>query len=61
MANMNRSTINNAIQRGAGNLISFKNYSFACYEGYGPGGSAIIINCFIDNFKRVVSEGRYFF
>ncbi len=61
IANMNRSTINNAIQRGDGNLISTKNYNVACYEGYGPGGSAIIINCFTDNFKRVVSEVRYFF
>jgi YebC/PmpR family DNA-binding regulatory protein len=59
-ANMPNENIKRAIQRGTGELpgVSFEEIS---YEGYGPGGVAILVNCFTDNKQRTVSDVRHAF
>ncbi|MCA0403332.1 MAG: YebC/PmpR family DNA-binding transcriptional regulator [Proteobacteria bacterium] len=59
-ANMKRDTIDNAIKRGAGGLDG-DNMIEMRYEGYGPGGVAILVDCLSDNKNRTVSEVRHAF
>ncbi|STX51630.1 YebC [Legionella busanensis] len=59
-ANMKRDTIDNAIKRGAGGLEG-DNMMQMRYEGYGPGGVAILVDCLSDNKNRTVSEVRHAF
>ncbi|CDZ78192.1 putative transcriptional regulatory protein [Legionella massiliensis] len=59
-ANMKRDTIDNAIKRGAGGLDG-DNMMEMRYEGYGPGGIAILVDCLSDNKNRTVSEVRHAF
>ena len=59
-ANMKRDTIDNAIKRGAGGLDG-DNMMELRYEGYGPGGVAILVDCLTDNKNRTVSEVRHAF
>lgn len=59
-ANMKRDTINNAVKRGAGGLDG-ANLEELRYEGYGPGGVAIIVDCLSDNKNRTVAEVRHAF
>ena len=59
-ANMKRDTIDNAIKRGAGELDG-DNYEEVRYEGYGLGGTAIMIDCLTDNRNRTVSDVRHAF
>lgn len=59
-ANMKRDTIDNAIKRGAGGLEG-ANMMEMRYEGYGPGGVAILVDCLSDNKNRTVSEVRHAF
>ncbi len=59
-ANMKRDTIDNAIKRGAGGLEGADMIAMR-YEGYGPGGVAIIVDCLSDNKNRTVSEVRHAF
>lgn len=59
-ANMKRDTIDNAIKRGAGGLDG-ANMTEMSYEGYGPGGIAILVDCLSDNKNRTVSEVRHAF
>ena len=59
-ANMKRDTIDNAIKRGAGGLDG-DNMVEMRYEGYGPGGVAILVDCLSDNKNRTVSEVRHAF
>jgi YebC/PmpR family DNA-binding regulatory protein len=59
-ANMKRDTIDNAIKRGAGGLDG-ENMMEMRYEGYGPGGVAILVDCLSDNKNRTVSEVRHAF
>ncbi len=59
-ANMKRDTIDKAIARGAGNADG-DNYENLTYEGYGPGGVAILVECLTDNKNRTVAEVRYAF
>jgi YebC/PmpR family DNA-binding regulatory protein len=59
-ANMNKDTVDRAIKRGAGELDG-DNYEEVRYEGYGPGGSAIIVDCMTDNRNRTVAEVRHAF
>lgn len=57
-ANMPNDTIDRAIKRGTGELEGV-NYEEIAYEGYGPGGVAIMINTTTDNRNRTVSELRH--
>ena len=59
-ANMKRDTIDNAIKRGVGGMEGAHMVEM-CYEGYGPGGVAILVNCLSDNKNRTVSEVRHAF
>jgi len=59
-ANMKRDTIDNAIKRGAGGLEG-ANMMEMRYEGYGPSGVAILVDCLSDNKNRTVSEVRHCF
>lgn len=59
-ANMKRDTIDNAIKRGAGGLEG-ANMAEMRYEGYGPAGVAILVDCLSDNKNRTVSEVRHCF
>lgn len=58
--NMTRDTIDRAIKRGVGgddnqDLVEIR------YEGYGPNGVAIMVDCLTDNRNRTVSEVRHAF
>src|SRR5690606_34704469 len=57
-ANMPKDNIQRAIQRGAGGADG-ANYEEVRYEGYGPGGAAILIDCMTDNRTRTVAEVRH--
>lgn len=59
-ANMKRDTIDNAIKRGAGGQDG-ANMAEMRYEGYGPSGVAILVDCLSDNKNRTVSEVRHCF
>lgn len=59
-ANMKRDTIDNAIKRGIGNLEG-SNMVEMRYEGYGPGGVAILVDCLSENKNRTVSDVRHAF
>ncbi|TAL66561.1 MAG: YebC/PmpR family DNA-binding transcriptional regulator [Legionella sp.] len=59
-ANMKRDTIDNAIKRGVGGLDAETMVEMR-YEGYGPGGIAIIVDCLSDNKNRTVSDVRHAF
>ncbi|SNS44601.1 DNA-binding regulatory protein, YebC/PmpR family [Granulicella rosea] len=58
--NMPADNIKRAIQRGTGELEGLS-YDEITYEGYGPGGVAIIIEVLTDNKNRAVSEVRHAF
>ena len=59
-ANMTRDTIDRAVKRGAGGDDG-ANIEDIRYEGYGPGGVAIIVDCMSDNRTRTVGEVRHAF
>ena len=52
--------IKRAIQRGTGELEGLS-YDEITYEGYGPGGVAVIVDVLTDNKNRAVSEVRHAF
>ena len=56
--NMPSDNIKKAIQRGTGELPGV-NYEEVVYEGYGPGGAAVIIEALTDNRNRTVGELRH--
>jgi YebC/PmpR family DNA-binding regulatory protein len=56
--NMPADNIKKAIQRGTGELPGVT-YEEITYEGYGPGGAALIIECMTDNKNRTVGEVRH--
>lgn len=58
--NMTKDTIERAIKRGAGELGGAA-LEEARYEGYAPGGVAIIVECLTDNRTRTVGEVRHAF
>ena len=58
--NMPADNIKRAIQRGTGELEGV-NYEEISFEGYGPGGVALIVDVLTDNRNRAVSEVRHAF
>jgi YebC/PmpR family DNA-binding regulatory protein len=58
--NMPNENIKRAIQRGTGEIEGVS-YEEITYEGYGPGGVAIIVDVLTDNKNRAVSEIRHAF
>ena len=59
-ANMPRDTIDRAIDRGA-NPGAGEDVEELTYEGYGPGGVAIYLDCLTDNRNRTAAEVRHSF
>jgi YebC/PmpR family DNA-binding regulatory protein len=59
-ANMKRDTVDKAIARGAG-AGDGENYDEITYEGYAPGGVAILVECMTDNRNRTVGDVRHAF
>jgi YebC/PmpR family DNA-binding regulatory protein len=59
-ANMPRDTIEKAVKKGSGELGT-ENYEAATYEGYGPGGVAVIIDGLTNNRARTAPEMRRIF
>jgi len=58
--NMPKDNIDRAIKKGTGGMDGV-NYEEIVYEGYGPSGVAVLVNCMTDNRNRTVSEVRYAF
>ncbi|MFZ2445503.1 MAG: YebC/PmpR family DNA-binding transcriptional regulator [Syntrophobacteraceae bacterium] len=58
--NMPKDNIERAIKKGSGDLDG-ANYEEIMYEGYGPGGVAILVDIMTDNRNRAASEVRYCF
>ncbi|HEC63177.1 MAG TPA: YebC/PmpR family DNA-binding transcriptional regulator [Candidatus Acetothermia bacterium] len=59
-ANMPKENIERAIKRGAGELEGAK-YEEITYEGYGPGGVAILVRSLTDNRNRTAAAVRHIF
>ncbi len=59
-ANMTKDSVQRAVQRGTGELEGVS-YEEVRYEGYGPGGAAIVVDCLTDNRTRTVAEVRHAF
>lgn len=59
-ANMTRDTIDRAVARGAGTAEN-ENLEELVYEGYGPGGVAVLVETLTDNKNRTVAEVRHAF
>jgi YebC/PmpR family DNA-binding regulatory protein len=57
---MPKDNIDRAIKRGSGDLDG-ANYEEISYEGYGPGGVAVVVECMTDNRNRTVAEVRHGF
>ncbi|EMR14180.1 DNA-binding regulatory protein [Methylophaga lonarensis MPL] len=58
--NMTKDVIERATKRGAGE-VEGANYEEIRYEGYGPNGIAIMLDCMTDNRNRTVAEVRHVF
>jgi len=58
--NMPKDTIDRAIKKGIG-ATDGANYEEIRYEGYGPGGVAVMVDCLTDNRNRTVAEVRHVF
>jgi YebC/PmpR family DNA-binding regulatory protein len=57
---MPKDNIERAIKRGSGSLDD-ADYQEMRYEGYGPGGTAVIVDCLTDNKNRTVADVRHAF
>ncbi len=58
--NMPNDNIDRAIKKGTGELEGV-NYEEVRYEGYGPGGAPVIVDCLTDNKTRTVADVRHAF
>ncbi|MBU0681536.1 MAG: YebC/PmpR family DNA-binding transcriptional regulator [Proteobacteria bacterium] len=58
--NMPKDNIDRAIKKGTGELEG-ETYEEIRYEGYGPGGVAVLVDCMTDNRNRTVGEVRFAF
>jgi YebC/PmpR family DNA-binding regulatory protein len=59
-ANMSKDTVERAIQRGTGALAG-EQLEEVRYEGYAPGGVAVLVDCMTNNRTRTVGEVRHAF
>jgi len=60
-ANMPKDTIEKAIKKGTGEGQDAASYEEIRYEGYGPSGVAVIVDCLTDNVNRTAPEMRKIF
>ncbi|RLC01319.1 MAG: YebC/PmpR family DNA-binding transcriptional regulator, partial [Deltaproteobacteria bacterium] len=58
--NMPKDTSDRAVKKGTGELEGV-NYEEILYEGYGPGGVAVLVECLTDNRNRTIAEVRHAF
>ncbi|PLX49620.1 MAG: YebC/PmpR family DNA-binding transcriptional regulator [Desulfobulbaceae bacterium] len=58
--NMPKDNIERAVKKGTGELEG-ETYEEILYEGYGPGGVAVLVECMTDNRNRTVGEVRHAF
>ncbi|MDY6954596.1 MAG: YebC/PmpR family DNA-binding transcriptional regulator [Thermodesulfobacteriota bacterium] len=58
--NMPKDNIERAIKKGTGELDG-ATYEEVCYEGYGPGGAAVLVESLTDNKNRTVADIRHLF
>ncbi|HCX04098.1 MAG: YebC/PmpR family DNA-binding transcriptional regulator [Tissierellales bacterium] len=58
--NMPNDNIDRAIKKGTGDLGG-NDFERITYEGYGPGGTAFIVNCLTDNKNRTAADIRHYF
>ena len=58
--NMPKDNISRAIQKGTGEIAG-EVYDEILYEGYGPGGVAVLVECLTDNRNRTVADVRHYF
>ncbi len=58
--NMPKDNIERAIKKGTGEIAG-EVYDEIMYEGYGPGGVAVLVECLTDNRNRTVADVRHFF
>lgn len=58
--NMPKDNFERAIKKGTGELEGV-NYEEIIYEGYGPGGVAVLVECLTDNRNRTIAEVRHAF
>ena len=59
--NMPKENIERAVKRGTGELSEGGQLEDAIYEGYGPGGTALLVQVLTDNRNRTASEVRHMF
>jgi YebC/PmpR family DNA-binding regulatory protein len=59
-ANMPAANVDRAVKKGSGELQGV-NYEEIVYEGYGPGGTAVLVDCLTDNRNRTAGEVRMVF
>ena len=59
-ANMPKDNIERGIKKGTGELEGV-NYEEMSYEGYGPGGAAVLVECLTDKKNRTVAEVKHLF
>ena len=59
-ANVPNDNIERAIKKAAGSGDG-KNYEHNIYEGYGPGGVAVVVECLTDNKNRTAGDLRHYF
>jgi DNA-binding regulatory protein, YebC/PmpR family len=59
--NMPKDNIERAIKKGIGGGEGAANYEEITYEGYGPGGAAVLVEIMTDNKNRTVAEIRHIF
>ena len=55
-ANMPKDSIERAIKKGTGELADAKPFAAVIYEGYAPGGVAVLVECLTDNRTRTAGE-----
>ena len=58
--NMPKDNITRAVKKGAGEIEGVS-YEESSYEGYGPGGVAVLVDCLTDNKNRAVAEVKHQF
>jgi YebC/PmpR family DNA-binding regulatory protein len=58
--NMPKDNVERAIKKGSGDMDGV-NYEEVMYEGYGPGGVAVMVACLTDNKNRTIADVRYIF
>jgi YebC/PmpR family DNA-binding regulatory protein len=60
-ASMPKDSIERAIARGSGTAADAEAYEHVTYEGYGPGGVALLVEALTDNRNRTASDVRHIF